>query len=303
MIIDIHAHVYANPLIRRNPRATPFLSPEQQIAIMDAKGIDMAVILPTTEPITGAETQSLGELLQICRAYPGRFIPFCNLEPRIGKRPDRIASADFDFWLEQCREAGCRGLGELMARVRFDDAPMLALFGACERIGFPVTFHTTTPTTDSYGVLDDIGLPGLEYALKTFPRLTFLGHSQAFWSEIGGGVTPADKVGYPTGPVRPGGRLPELLRRYPGLCGDLSAGSGFNALHRDPEHAYGFLEEFQDRMLLGLDYCSVANNMQHIEWLTAARDAGHIRPDAFEKIMWRNADRILGLGLAPKRIA
>ncbi len=295
MIIDIHAHVYAFPKLRARPEATTFMSAEQQIAVMDAKGVDQAVILPLTSPVPGAEPQSLGEVLLVCGRYPGRFIPFCNPEPRLGKRPEKTTANDFRFWLEQCRDFGCRGVGEVTARIPFDDPRALALFEACEQVGLPVTFHTTTPGTDSYGLLDDIGLPRFEQVLRHFPKLVFLGHSQAFWSEIGGGLTAAEKGGYPPGPVKPGGRLPELFRRYPNLYGDLSAGSGLNALRRDPAHAFAFIEEFQDRLLLGLDYCSVTNDMQHIEWLTAQRDAGHIRPEACEKILGRNAARLLGL--------
>ncbi len=59
---------------------------------------------------------------------------------------------------------------------------------------------------------------------------------------------------YPTGPVVPGGKVPELMRRYPNLYGDLSAGSGANALRRDPDHARRFILEFSDRLLYGRDY-------------------------------------------------
>ena len=31
---------------------------------------------------------------------------------------------------------------------------------------------------------DSLGLPGLEGALRKFPKLTFIGHSQPFWAEI-----------------------------------------------------------------------------------------------------------------------
>lgn len=298
MIIDIHAHVYAFPKLRANPNVTPFMSAEQQIAVMDAKGVDKAVILPIASPIPGSEPQSLGEVLYICERYPGRFIPFCNWEPRIGKRPSQVTPQDFLYRLEQCRDLGCRGLGEVTARVPFDDPCLLALFAACEQVGFPVTFHTVTPEVDGYGLIDEIGLPRFEQVLRHFPKLSFFGHSQAFWSEISGGLAPAEKNGYPTGPVKPGGRLPELFRRYPNLYGDLSAGSGLNALRRDPAHAFVFIEEFQDRLMLGLDYCSTRNDMQHIEWLQAQRDAGNIRPDVCEKILGRNAARLLKLGVS-----
>ena len=50
MIIDIHAHVFAFPKIKPRPGATTFMSMEDQIALMDAKGIDKAVILPINNP-------------------------------------------------------------------------------------------------------------------------------------------------------------------------------------------------------------------------------------------------------------
>ena len=185
----------------------------------------------------------------------------------------------------------------MIARVPWDDHGMLCLLEACEKIGFPMTFHTISADVNNYGVLDEPGLPRLERVLQRFPKLRMFGHSQAFWSEIGGELTLAEKNGYPKGPVKPGGRVPELLRRYPNLYGDISAGSGLNALRRDPVHAYAFLEEFQDRLLFGLDCSTTHHDMPHIAWLTAARDARHISPAAYEKIMWQNIDRILGLGL------
>ncbi len=59
---------------------------------------------------------------------------------------------------------------------------------------------------------------------------------------------------YPTGKVAPGGEVPRMLRAYPNLMADLSAGSALNALSRDPEFARDFLIEFQDRLLYGRDY-------------------------------------------------
>ena len=296
MIIDVHAHVFAFPKIKL-PGSTTFMSAEDQIAVMNAKGVDKAIILPVNNSETPAEHQSLGEVLYICEKYPGRFIPFCNVDPRLPRRPDLIKLEDFTFLLEQYREYGCKGLGEFTARMYWDNPSVLLLLEACEKVGFPVTFHTITAEVNSYGLIDEIGLPRLEKVLGKFPNLKLFGHSPGFWSEISGEVTPAEKNDYPKTPVKPDGRLKDLMRRYAGLYGDLSAGSGLNALTRDPVHAYEFIDEFQDRLMLGLDYCSVRNNMQHIEWLSSARDAGHINPEAYEKIMWQNINKAINLGL------
>ncbi|MCC7299869.1 MAG: amidohydrolase family protein, partial [Verrucomicrobia bacterium] len=202
--------------------------------------------------------------------------------------------------LEQYKELGFKGLGEFCPNLPWEDPRVLNLLGSCERVGFPVTFHTITPGYPTYGVHDELGLPGLGAVLKKFPKLKFFGHSAAFWSEISGDLTREDKDGYPRTPVIAGGAIPRLMRECSGLYGDISAGSGLSALQRDPEHAWKFIDEFQDRLMLGLDYCSTSNDMQHIEWLTAARDQGNISEKAYQKIMWKNVNDALDLKLKEK---
>ncbi|HOZ46117.1 MAG TPA: amidohydrolase family protein [Candidatus Hydrogenedentes bacterium] len=297
MIIDVHAHVFLFPKIHPSRNATTFMSAEDQITVMDRLGVDMAVILPLNNAECPAEPQSVGEVLAICERYPGRFIPFCNVDPRLPRDPEKIKVEEFEFLLGQYKALGCKGIGEVTARIRWTDYPMLCMLEAAEKLGLIITLHTITEDVNSYGVIDDIDLPGLETVLRRFPDLRFFGHSPGFWSEISGDVDVDTKNGYPKTPVAPGGTLQRLFREYPGLHGDLSAGSGLNALMRDPEHAYEFIDEFQDRLLLGLDFCSVKNDMQHVQWLTSIRDEKHISDEAYQKIMWKNANRLLRLGL------
>ena len=86
--------------------------------------------------------------------------------------------------------------------------------------------------------------------------------------------------------------LEEVERQLSQFPGDLSAQSGLNALVRDPAFAGDFLEEFQDRLVFGLDYCSVENDFNHLEWLQRARDDGRISSQAYAKI---TGDNISGL--------
>jgi predicted TIM-barrel fold metal-dependent hydrolase len=177
-----------------------------------------------------------------------------------------------------------------------DDPRVDALFAACEALSMPVTIHIGDLGGD-YGLVDSIGLPRLERALRKFPKLIILGHSQKFWSEIGSDVTEENRGGNPKGPVQPGGRIPELMRKYPNLCGDLSAGSGCNAIMRDPEFGYAFLEEFQDRLFYGTDICS-PNDITHIRvkmgpFLEEGVASGKLSLQACEKICWRNAQRLV----------
>jgi len=54
--------------------------------------------------------------------------------------------------------------------------------------------------------------------------------------------------------VTTGGLTDRLLADYPNMYGDLSAGSGLNALTRDEVHAREFLARHQDKLLYGSDW-------------------------------------------------
>ena len=295
MIIDIHAHVLRWPILKKTNSPRPFMSAEEQIRRMDEKGVDKAVILPLNSAETVSERQSMGEILDIVRLYPDRFIPFADIDVR---RADWRTQERFADVLAQYMEHGVKGIGELTSRVYWDDPRLWALFAACQDAGLPITFHTSPPEAVTYGLIDELGFPRLEQTLQQFPELVFFGHSSAFWSEISGDLTAATKEGYSDTPIAPGGTLVRLLRQYPNLCGDISAGSGYNALTRDPAFTYEFVDEFQDRLLLGLDHTDVELDFQHIEWLQQEQNEGHISAAIVDKILWRNADRLIGLGLA-----
>jgi predicted TIM-barrel fold metal-dependent hydrolase len=161
----------------------------------------------------------------------------------------------------------------------------------------PILFHIALKKYDGYGLIDDLHLPRLETVLKTFPELVVIGHSQPFWAEISGDLTEESRNDYPRGKVAPGGTIPRLLEQYPNLYGDISAGSGYNALTRDPEFGYAFVETFQDRLFFGTDICTADQDHRHAEYLREAGKEGHISEDAFEKVSWQNANRVLKLGL------
>ena len=154
----------------------------------------------------------------------------------------------------------------------------------------PIIFHLGDKGGD-YGIVDELGLPGLERALKAFPKLLFFGHSQKFWAEIGQ-CDASNRGSYPSGKVVPG-RLVELFRRYPNLRGDLSAGSGCNAILRDPEFGYAFLEEFSDRLYFGTDICQPWDDVTWIGRLSRFLDDavinGKISYETYERVSRGNA--------------
>jgi len=291
MFIDIHGHVQKTPGVMRGGKPC-FASPEQLIARHDAVGIERGVLLPMVHVECNYVSQSNEEILEIVASYPGRFIPFCNIDPRaMTNSPD----APLGDLLRYYRDQGCKGIGEMCANLPFLDPLMQNLFRHVEEAGFPLTFHVAHRVGGIYGIYDEPGLPQFETCLQRFPRLRFLGHSQSFWAEMAPLKTPADRGGYPGYPIEEEGVLPTLFRRYENLYGDLSAGSGHNALARDPDYAVSFLNEFQDRLLFGTDICAPDTPTPLVDFLTALRDSKKIDTTVFNKVARENAVKLLEL--------
>jgi predicted TIM-barrel fold metal-dependent hydrolase len=233
------------------------------------------------------------QAFEACDQYPDRFIKFCNVDPRVEAH---TAEYDFVAVLEYYRSLGACGVGEVTAPLGWHEPRVRQLLGACEKVGMPFLFHLGVRADQSYGLVCSAGLGELEQALQAYPNLQFLAHSQTWWAEVGPNPTLAERAGYPAGPVLPGGRVPELMRRYRNLWGDLSAGSGCNAVKRDPAWGCTFMEEFQDRLLMGLDICTPANDKcQLLGVLRDAVTAAKISETAYRKIMGRNAEELLHL--------
>lgn len=76
-----------------------------------------------------------------------------------------------------------------------------------------------------------------------------------------------------------------VLERFQNLYCDISAGSGHNALKRDPEFTVKFLTDFQDRILYGRDYF---DNV-HQEFLNGLG----LKNEVLEKIYSGNAIRLI----------
>lgn len=293
MLIDVHVHTCRkrHPGLTR-PNGSHYPTPDRLVEMMNDHGIDKAVVMTTLSPECRYTLVTPEETLAICADYPDRLIPFCNLDPRyLTNSP----SADFRPLLQAYRELGCRGVGEYIPNLPFDDPLNMNFFAQVEEVGFPLTFHIGPTLGGCYGCYDELGLPRLETVLKTFPKLVLLAHSQPFWAEISADLTEDQRNTYPKGPVTPG-RVVHLMRRYPNLYGDLSAGSGFNAMSRDPEFGYQFMEEFQDRLCFGTDIANDPQELRQLSYFRKLKNERLITQEAWEKIAWRNAARLLGLG-------
>ncbi|MGE0756353.1 MAG: amidohydrolase family protein [Pirellulaceae bacterium] len=284
--IDMHTHLGAFHYGRE-------LTAELLVRFMDEHHVERACVLPLISPESAPIMQPVATALAAYRQFPDRIIPFASLDPRAvtepGRRPGHVAGVQglIDI-LKRYQDAGCRGLGEHKTGLWFDAPQQMALYEACDVVGFPILFH-----------LDDIrnpdvpGLPRLERVLRTFPRLPLIGHAAGFWASISGDAAPEDFGRYPSVPkkVTPGGALDRLFRTYPNLYGDLSEPGGEKAIARDPEFGREFLIRNADQLLFGTDVLMPDQAIPQFALLESLR----LPDDVRFKIYRGNALRLLGL--------
>ena len=235
------------------------------------------VLSPTSEggPV------SFGACVSYVERAPERFVLGFAPDPRRPEAIDRLEAA--------ISLRGVQVYGELKLRMMYDNPDALRMFRFCGQRGLPVTVHIdyVFDTGHKYPRPNwwyGGGIDALERALAACPETRFIGHAPGFWAHISGDDQ-YDKVPYPQGPIVPGGRLVELLRRYPNLHCDTSAGSGYTALSRDPAFTRDFLIEFQDRVLYGRDYF----DNRHQELLRSLE----LPKAVLAKIFAGNAERLL----------
>lgn len=294
MFIDIHCHVCRKLGPPRGANQA-FATPDQLLAIYDNLNVERGIILPAGMLECHNQTQSNEEALEIYEQYPKRFVPFCYIDPRA---ISNSVDAPLGDMMRYYKAKGCRGIGEICANLPFLHPMVQNLFRHAEAVELPLTFHISTRFDHDYGIYDDPGLPQLETSLQRFPKLIFFGHSQPFWAEMAPLDTVAGRAAYPKTPIKEEGALPKLMRKYGNLYGDLSAGSGCNALTRDPDYAVRFLTEFQDRLLFGMDICSpppVTDPHPLIDFLLDLRKREKITEVVFQKVARENAIRVLDL--------
>ncbi len=236
-------------------------------------------------PLLGSGTGPIP--FERCLSYveraPERFVLGYCPDPR---RPDACAAlkAAHDIY-------GARVCGELKIRMMYDSPDALRMFRLAGELKMPVTLHLQYSFQQSWkdqwsewwgGTIDT-----LERMLQACPETIFLGHAPGFWMHISNDGL-YSKCNYPPANTKvvPGGRLPELLRKYPNLYCDISAGSGCRSLSRDPEFATAFLNEFADRILYARDYF----DNQHQEFINSLDLSREVR----EKIYHINAEKLAG---------
>ena len=243
-------------------------------------GVDLTVLLPAGSRYgLDAGAGRNDSVAALAGLHPTEFVFFANELPDI---PETRAV------LERYLAAGARGIGEQKFPVACDSAPMRLVYDIARDHAVPVLLHFQH---DRYNT----GIERFHAVLERYPTVDFIGHAQTWWGNID--LRHEQAVMYPETPVTPGGISDRLLSDYPNMYGDLSAGSGLNAMLRDEDHARGFLERHQDRLLWASD-CN--DSLGEGPGCIGSRGLATVRrlaPDAnaVAKILSRNAARLLGL--------
>ena len=266
-IIDLHQHT--NYSGRSNA---------DLVAHQRTMGISKTVLLPAGSRYgLAASAGGNDTVVELARAYPKEFVFFANELPDI---PQTRAV------LEKYLQMGAIGIGEQKFPVEADSAHIHLVAEIAHYYDVPVLLHF------EYGTYN-LGFERFHKVLERFPQVNFIGHAQTWWGNIDKSLDP--KVMYPKTPLTPGGLTDRWLSDYPNMYGDMSAGSGLNALLRDEEHARGFLTRHQNKLLYGSDCndrdgqgakCSGSQQIAAIRRL--APDA-----NAVKKILYANAARLL----------
>jgi predicted TIM-barrel fold metal-dependent hydrolase len=224
-IIDIHQHTnYAGR------------TDEQLIAHQRALGITHSILLPAGRYF-GLEAGCGGNetVAPLARKFPRQFSFFANEVPYLD-------GADVE--IKKYLRRGAIGIGEQKFQVDCDSAHLQRIADIAADFNVPVLMHFQH---DRYNT----GIQGFHKVLEKYPRVNFIGHAQTWWANID--KEHSQPALYPKTPVTPGGLTDKLLRDYPNIYGDTSAGSGLNAFTRDEAHMRDFLERHQDKLLYGSD--------------------------------------------------
>ncbi len=284
-IIDAHNHPdwHGHDLTRFLSNMDAYAIRQTWLLSWEAPGdeYDPAVYNRVMLPDSRGYPVAFEACLRYAQAAPDRFVLGYAPDPRRPDAIDRLAAAIDLHGVKIC--------GEIKLRMMYDNPDALGLFRFCGEKGLPVTVHIDYEFATGrayprpnwwYGG----GIDAFERAVAACPETVFIGHAPGFWAHISGDDL-YDKEPYPSGPVLPGGQAVEMLRRYPNLWADLSAGSALNALGRDATFGRDFLLEFQERMLYGRD--NFDNRLQ--EFLNGLG----LSDDVLEKIYAGNARRLL----------
>jgi uncharacterized protein len=287
-LIDFHVHLTHGFYSQEREPITPV----HLLHWMDAHGITQAVVLPLISPEAFWYPITTEYVLTATAPHRDRLIPFCAIDPRT-LTTHLAQQQDVVDLLRRYIDAGAKGFGEHKPQLAIDDPRSMRLYEACAQVGLSVLFHL-----DNQANFDKPGLPGLARVLNAFPNLVMIGHGKGWWASISGGLRQEDlHVGFPPGPVAPGGAVDTLMSAHKNLYADLSS-SGAHALLRDKSFGAPFLARWSDRLLFGTDYyLSTQLDFPQFTMFDELNASSEVR----RKVSFENAVRLLRLNESSKK--
>jgi len=274
-MIDFHCHI--GRLYRESYPQVPAFTAEQCLDRMNREGIDISVLLPLESPEGGWGWLLTEDCIAARDKFPERFVAFMCIDPRYPK-----VEQLFDVFVKQY---DCKGFGEHIPGLPFDHELNKVIYRKCAEYNLPMVMDIC-----GCGLTDEPGLPRLEACLQEFPDCLFVGHGPGYWTNISGDVTPDTMYGYTKGRITPDGAVDRFLQEYDNMYADLSAGSGWNALTRDPDFTPGFVARNWRKLLMGTDVCKHGVDYPQVRWVNAIENA-----EWREAIEQGNALRLLKL--------
>jgi predicted TIM-barrel fold metal-dependent hydrolase len=280
-IIDIHQHVgYSG----RSDRAL--------IAHQRAMGATRTVLLPAGRSVSTASThdgvsnglqaQCLGNdaCFRLARAHRKAFAFGANEVPDIDG-----ATAEIERYL---RRGACI-IAEQKFGVECDSPEMQKIYQLARDHRVPVLMHWQFQ-------MYNYGFERFAKMLERYPTVSFLGHAQTWWANIDANNRD-QTVMYPKGRVTAGGLTDRYLSDYPNMYGDLSAGSGLNALTRDEDFTRDFLVRHQDKLLFGSDCTDVEGRGPGCQGAQTIAAIRRLSADTRieRKLLYENARKLLRL--------
>ena len=218
------------------------------------------------------------------RMHPDEIVTFCNVDP---EREDAVQV------LQKHLDKGALGIGEQKFELDADSPQMRRVYDVARDYGVPVLLH--------FGSKHNHGFERFHRILEAYPQVSFLGHAGTWWSNI-------SRDGKQKGRVHRGGLSDKLLADYPNMYGDLSAGSGLNALSRDKDFAADFVLRHSLKLIWGSDcFCHDGKGATYPPgYCTAQRSLDLLRgyvqdPGILRRITYDNGARLLKLAKRGKQ--
>ena len=280
-VIDIHQHTEYHGR-----------TDEAMLTHQRAMGVTTTILLPAGRPADRPSThngKSNGlaakcggneTVIAYAKKHPGEFVFGAN---EVADLPEARKE------IEKYLKLGAKIIGEQKFGIECDSEYVQEIARLAQDYDVPLLLHFQHNTYN-------LGFERFHKVLEKFPKVNFIGHAQAWWGNIDKNHDP--KQNYPLGKVTPGGITDRYLTDYPNMYGDLSAGSGLNALNRDEEHTRAFLERHQNKLLYGSDCadavgrgpgCSGGRTLAVIRRLAANRQVER-------KLLYENSKRLFKLG-------